>query len=706
MFRTMHKRSNGETFPVEVSSRKVHVGEKELVISIVRDITENVALLEECRNARKHVENLLNTANAMVVVLDLEGIIKTFNVAAEKTTGYRREEVIGKNWFEFMVGEGQCERTLSYLRSVHDPDYCREFENEILTKNGEIRNILWQSNEVREHGKITGMIGFGVDITEKIRIQELLRRKEELEQGIVAGLEFPFFVVDTECRYVTFNHVHAKVMQEIFGVDIALGNSILDYHVDAGQRETVKRNLYQALDGSPVFIEDIVGDEKISRKYYSIEHHPVRDFQRQVIGVAVFCRDISDLIKAKQEARDYDMRYRQLVEDAQVIIMAVNHEGRIGFINDFGLNLFGYPKEEILDHLVSKTILPDMDMIDMKLWQSYSRFWECGGEGFRGNIEHKMCSGKMAWIDWSVREGINPSTGEKGWLCIGIDSSSKLRAREAEKRNYERRLCNELMVDITNKRIHGIKMQERANQLGLDLKGPFVCLVIAKTNAADSITMETEREFEWNIMIDRLKSHSLGIAWDAGGKIALLLPCVSKEGTVTSRTAEMRAQEYWKIWKRFGYLGINRMGSAYQENATQDISTLFERAVAALELDATSNPSATIHHWHKLGWLRLLAQNIDSLDTEQFVMDQLEPLLTIPQKAKRELYIEILQSMLAGEGIKSVAKRIGIHSQTIRYHIKMLEKMLGICFAQANSVTNVLIATQLLEMKKRREGNF
>ena len=51
------------------------------------------------------------------------------------------------------------------------------FENPILTKHGEERQILWKNNVLREGDKIVGTISFGVDITERKQAEEKIRKQ-------------------------------------------------------------------------------------------------------------------------------------------------------------------------------------------------------------------------------------------------------------------------------------------------------------------------------------------------------------------------------------------------------------------------------------------------------------------------------------------------------------------------------------------------
>ena len=661
------------------------------MVGIVRDISSIVEMIEESRKSREYAESLIDSANNIIVALDIEGHIQTFNRAAEQVTGYRRDEVLGKNWFDFMMPEDQYDRSWLYLKSATQPHFNRHFENTLMTSNGELRHIEWQVNAIREQGAVTGVIGFGIDLTDKKRVETLLRRQEEYIRGIIDGIEVRFFVVDHNYRYLIFNQAHSQTMKSIFGVDIALGKNILDYHSDTRQRETAKQNLDKALLGETCIVEDFVGDEKIARQFNSIEHHPIWDSQRKVIGVAVFSRDITDLRRAEQEAKECDLRYRQLVEDIQVVIMALSLDGNIKYINEFGLKFFGYPKEEILDRPADEAIIPDKDAIGETLWRKYRSFWQHQG-GLRETLEHRLQSGKHAWVDWTVREGINPLTGEHGKLCIGIDVTAKRLSQEEERRRRERQLCNELMNDIVSSRIDPQKAWDLASKQGISLQGPFVCIVLSRNleNAAANETITDVHE--WDIIVDRMKDYTKGIAWSTDKKIAVLL---------TASNTCLRINEFYKMIKSYASINANSMGVAFQTGPDEPISVLYSHAVIALEFGAIQNPSETIHYWHKMGWLRLLAQNAHSQEAEQYVKDHLGPILQLSQSEKREVLLNTLSDIPSGESVESIAARTNVHPQTVRYRRRMLEELLGVQIGKNEAMVNLLIAYKIHQIREK-----
>jgi PAS domain S-box-containing protein len=161
---------------------------------IAKDITERKRQEQELRAARDYADRLIETSNAIVLVLDSDANIVTFNRAAEEITGYRREEVIGRSW-EMFVPRARFAGPWAGFDQLIAQGTPEHYKNPIVTKSGE-RMILWQNTQMRDHdGQVVGTISFGIDVTEAVaaneRAEELetrLRQAEKLEAlGQLAG---------------------------------------------------------------------------------------------------------------------------------------------------------------------------------------------------------------------------------------------------------------------------------------------------------------------------------------------------------------------------------------------------------------------------------------------------------------------------------------------------------------------------------------
>ena len=125
--------------------------------------------------------------------------------------------------------------------------------------------------------------------------------------------------------------------------------------------------------------------------------------------------EISDRKKAEAAIRKSEAKYRELVENANSIILRMTPEGTITFFNEFAQRFFGYTELEILGKPVIGTIIPEdtPDGIQIMVRQSSQR-----GRQSNANM---LRNGNRVWIAWTSRTTHDRFGEIKEYLCIGTD---------------------------------------------------------------------------------------------------------------------------------------------------------------------------------------------------------------------------------------------------------------------------------------------
>jgi len=98
VFETIHLRSDGLEFPVEVSSRVVEVEGRTYFQSIIRDVTERNRTRDELERLRRFQESILQNLTEGIVLLDSEGRIQYANPAAAGMFGAPAASLVGAHW--------------------------------------------------------------------------------------------------------------------------------------------------------------------------------------------------------------------------------------------------------------------------------------------------------------------------------------------------------------------------------------------------------------------------------------------------------------------------------------------------------------------------------------------------------------------------------------------------------------------------------
>jgi len=155
------------------------------ILGLYQDITERKQAEQELRESERRFSDLLQNVELISVMLDREGQITYSNDYLLRLTGWRPEEVIGKNWFELFVPPEISDLKDAFFAALLANQYeARHHENEILTRSGERRLICWNNSVLQSPvGDVIGIASIGEDITERKKAEEVLKqRAAELER--------------------------------------------------------------------------------------------------------------------------------------------------------------------------------------------------------------------------------------------------------------------------------------------------------------------------------------------------------------------------------------------------------------------------------------------------------------------------------------------------------------------------------------------
>ncbi|MDD2901017.1 MAG: HD-GYP domain-containing protein [Syntrophales bacterium] len=130
--------------------------------------------------------------------------------------------------------------------------------------------------------------------------------------------------------------------------------------------------------------------------------------------IKALCREIAAL---KEEAA----KFRDMVEEANSIILRLDPRGSVIFMNAYALNFFGYPPEEIIGRNVVGTIVPEIESSGRDLGAMIADL-EKNPEGYIVNEnENLRRSGERVWVAWT-NKGVYDTGGKlTEILCIGND---------------------------------------------------------------------------------------------------------------------------------------------------------------------------------------------------------------------------------------------------------------------------------------------
>ena len=184
-FEQLFKKKNGERFWVEVTSTPIIInGESRHFIAAWIDITERKQAEEIIRREKALAEEYLNIAEVMLATIAADESIILLNKKGYEILGYQAGELIGKNWFDTLVPKRMRGEIRGVFRRLMAGDIApvEHYENQLLTKDGEERLIVFHNTAIRDPGgQIVGVLLSAEDITERKQAEE---RESQLQQEL------------------------------------------------------------------------------------------------------------------------------------------------------------------------------------------------------------------------------------------------------------------------------------------------------------------------------------------------------------------------------------------------------------------------------------------------------------------------------------------------------------------------------------------
>jgi len=166
---------------VQVSSSPVLREEGACLLS-VRDVTAERVLAHELQRTKTFLERVLDSSPDAIVAADMRGTILLFNRAAERLTGHRAEEVVGRMHVERLYGSrDQAREIMAHLRSAEQGGVGRlaPTRTSIRNRAGEEIAVAVSAAVIYDEGREVATCGIFTDLRDRMRIEERLAQTQE-----------------------------------------------------------------------------------------------------------------------------------------------------------------------------------------------------------------------------------------------------------------------------------------------------------------------------------------------------------------------------------------------------------------------------------------------------------------------------------------------------------------------------------------------
>ncbi len=159
---------------------------------------------------------ILETVDALLVILDREGRIVSFNSVCQRATGFGEDEVLGKHIWDVLLLPEEVESVKRVFEHLCAGNFPLRHTNFWKTKDGGRRMIAWANSALLgADGGVSFVIGTGIDISERVVAEEALRRSEEQYRRTIDALPIGVVTVDRDLRILVVNEIIRRWCTEL-----------------------------------------------------------------------------------------------------------------------------------------------------------------------------------------------------------------------------------------------------------------------------------------------------------------------------------------------------------------------------------------------------------------------------------------------------------------------------------------------------------
>ncbi len=300
---------------------------------------------------------IVDSTDVAIIDKTLDGIISSWNRAAERLFGYTESEAVGRP-LAMLIPPGCEQEECDILSRIVRGERVGQFETVRRRKDGRLLDLAVSICPIRDAGgKIIGASKFAYDLTSRKRAEAALRESDELRRQIIASVAEGVIAFDLELRYTIWN----PYMEMLTGISAEhiLGRRLQDVFPvvrSNGRLELIQR----ALLGESVNLPDaqpISGASTTSWTQTRVS--PLRNARGEITGVIATLRDVTE----RKSAEDALRLTRFTMERAALGIFWVESDGKIADVNDAACAMLGYTRAELLA-LSVRDIDPDVANVD------------------------------------------------------------------------------------------------------------------------------------------------------------------------------------------------------------------------------------------------------------------------------------------------------------------------------------------------------
>jgi PAS domain S-box-containing protein len=368
--------------------------------------------------------SIINSFSDAVLSKSLEGIITSWNPAAEKIFGYTADEITGKH-ISVIIPPYLLKEEDTLIKKIRKGECIEHYATERIKKDGTVINVSLTISPVKDSlGNITGASKIIRDITGQKQSKKAILNAHQEKEITLNRINDAVVSLDNDWRYTFLND--AALVTHPLGREETLGKVMWDVHPE--MEGTVFWDKYHEAMHTKRVVE-IESYYEPMKTWFSVKIYPADN------GLTIFYRDVTKSKKAEQELSQTvkEIADYKFALDEACIVAITDQKGIIRYANDNFCKISKYSKEELIgqDHQIVNSGYHPKEF-RQNLWVTIAK-----GNIWRGEIKNRAKDGTIYWVDTTIIPFLNQLGKPYQYLAIRADITERKLVEENLKQSLK-----------------------------------------------------------------------------------------------------------------------------------------------------------------------------------------------------------------------------------------------------------------------------